>query len=106
MHNLIKRKFPQEKLSARIKQLAEITDKTITFDATQVGNVVVPALVANNHNLEQLLTSSLNTTGFTFKYDNNSYIIYKLDDDNKKKTKSTDTGTLSGLSSTRKESHW
>jgi outer membrane receptor protein involved in Fe transport len=94
---LIKRKFPQEKLSARIKQLAEITDKTITFDATQVGNVVVPALVANNHNLEQLLTSSLNTTGYTFKYDNNSYIIYKSDDDNKKKTKSTDTGTLSGF---------
>lgn len=94
---LIKRKFPQEKLSARIKQLAEITDKTITFDATQVGNVVVPALVANNHNLEQLLTSSLNTTGYTFKYDNNSYIIYKSDDDKKKKTKSTDTGTLSGF---------
>jgi TonB-dependent receptor len=95
---LIKRTFPQEKLSARIKQLAEITKKTITFDAAQVGNIVVPALAANNYNLEQILAGSLNTTGYTFKYTNNSYIIYRsAEDDNKKKTKSTGTGNLSGF---------
>ncbi|WP_071145274.1 TonB-dependent receptor [Bacteroides ihuae] len=95
---LIKRTFPQEKLSARIKQLAEITDKTITFDAAQVGNIVVPALAANNYNLEQILAGSLNTTGYTFKYTNNSYIIYRsAEDDNKKKTKSAGTGNLSGF---------
>ncbi|WP_321479867.1 TonB-dependent receptor domain-containing protein [uncultured Bacteroides sp.] len=96
---LIKRTFPQEKLSARIKQLAEITDKTITFDASQVGNIVVPALAANNYTLEQLLTGSLHTTGYTFRYINNSYVIFrkKVDEDKDRKKKSTGTGNLSGF---------
>lgn len=96
---LIKRTFSQEKLSARIKQLAEITDKTITFDASQVGNIVVPALAANNYTLEQLLTGSLHTTGYTFRYINNSYVIFrkKVDEDKDRKKKSTGTGNLSGF---------
>lgn len=89
----INRDFPAQPLSERVKQIAQATQKTITFDANQISNIQASALEAKNSSVDQVLASSLRLTGYSFRQlADQSYIIYKERDDDHP----TGTGSLSG----------
>lgn len=72
---VLNRKFTKEKLSERIRSIEKDTNESITFDATQIENIVAPAFTAKNNTVAQVLEASLKNTGYTYRKDNSSYII-------------------------------
>jgi len=92
--------FPKETLIKRIQKIEQLKKLKISFDEAMVRNISVPPLEAGDKTVEEMLESSLKATELSYvKYSESSYAIVrkKAEDDNKKKTKSTGTGNLSGF---------
>ena len=71
--------YPNEALAVRIDRISKSFNGAIGFDARMVRNINVKELKAEG-DLENLLSQSLNETGFTFqKVSGKSYVIVKRD---------------------------
>lgn len=71
----VSRAFQKEKLTERIKSIEKETNETITFDASQVEGIIVPAYTAKKNTVDQVLAASLKNTDYIYRKDNSSYII-------------------------------
>ncbi len=72
------KEFPAETLEIRLTKIAQESKMNILFDATsQIKEVKVPALNGTSKTWEQILESSLEATGFTYKKNGSSYAIVK-----------------------------
>lgn len=72
------KEFPAESLEIRLTKIAQESKINILFDATtEIKEVKVAALDGTSKTWEQILESSLEATGFTYKKNGSSYAIVK-----------------------------
>lgn len=70
--------FPKESLITRIQKISEQYSVNISFDNNLIKGVEVPALKLQQADVEQTLSRSLRSTGFTYrKFSDNTYAIIK-----------------------------
>ncbi len=69
--------FPGQTLPERISVLMKNSKQSISFDVQQLRNIKVSALNAKEMTIAQILTASLQSTGFTYRLANNVYVIIK-----------------------------
>lgn len=73
--------FPGQTLPERISALMKNSKQSISFDVQQLRSIKVPALNAREMTTAQILTASLQSTGFTYRLTNNVYVIIKQEQD-------------------------